>query len=88
MEDVHVSMIGLSSISMDINIYPNPTAGIIQIQGDGVFNVSIVSVSGCEVFAARANDQIMVNLMKSAPGVYFVIIHHKGATIREKIILQ
>jgi len=76
-------------ISDKINIYPNPTKGIINVACEYNATIKIIDISGRIVSFIEANkgDNIF-NLKKFEKGVYVVEIQTISEIITSKIVLQ
>ncbi len=74
---------------LDVNIYPNPTTGILIVKGNEIEQIEIVDVTGKTISNITMNgDMQSVDLSNLAKGVYFVKAISNTAIIIEKIILQ
>jgi len=75
-----------------INIYPNPSKGIVYLDFDNALkykNLSISSMSGKKVFYKQNLDKIeIVDLTNFADGIYLITILNDKRLIRSKLILQ
>ncbi|MBD3635919.1 MAG: T9SS type A sorting domain-containing protein [Crocinitomicaceae bacterium] len=82
-------VVGLTSLENDISIYPNPTNGIVHINGLGQdTNVSVIGINGQIVSKHQVNNSAEIDLSDMQPGVYLIEITAAGQkTIRKKIIL-
>ena len=70
-------------------IYPNPTRGILIIQGaNNISNVKIYSYSGILLINQNFdyNEKIEINLSDLNSGIYFIELYQDGKTRKEKII--
>jgi hypothetical protein len=85
-----VSVDELSLVDGDVNVYPNPTNGIIEINvADATnFNYTIIDVVGNVVTNNTVNgNRTTINLTNNALGVYFVTINTNNGSITKKVML-
>jgi hypothetical protein len=81
---------GLDSFSAgSVNIYPNPTTGLLFINGfDGLIDLEIISARGSIVWKENGFAQGEIDLSGNAPGVYFVRYVMTDKISIQKIILR
>lgn len=82
--------------SSEIQVYPNPSSGIVNIGIEGFgqeFTISILDISGKIIQshliqnAATVNNQVL-DLSGNASGLYFVNIFNDKKSVYKKIVLQ
>lgn len=71
-----------------IEIYPNPTSGLITINVEGTFNYTIVNVLGEVVITGQGNNIENVDLTDMNRGTYFITIESDDNIEVLKIIKQ
>ena len=71
----------------DFNIYPNPTNGILHIEGSEMSNIMILNVLGQEIktVATNSDETVEIDCSDLPNGVYFVKISGKSNIIRRFI---
>ena len=69
----------------NVRLYPNPTSGIINIEGDGEMTISVMNVLGQKVLETTANDNTTIDLSGFGEGIYMVRIENKNSTMTEKV---
>ena len=69
----------------NVNIYPNPTDGILRIDGEGAMTVSVMNVLGQKVMEMTVNDNAIIDLSGCESGIYMVRIATENGTITEKV---
>ncbi|MCQ2295438.1 MAG: T9SS type A sorting domain-containing protein [Bacteroidales bacterium] len=75
---------GISTLSnVNLNMYPNPTTGILNIAADGVKEVVVMDVDGRVVMTEHSNVVDMSNLNN---GVYFVRVITNNGADTQKIV--
>ncbi len=70
----------------NINIYPNPTTGIVNIEAEGLAKVVIFDVTGREVKALGAQSTIDISDLEA--GVYFFSIETANGTAMKKLVKE
>jgi sugar lactone lactonase YvrE len=55
-----------------IDVYPNPTNGILNIKAEAGTNITVYNAMGEEVLVSKATATTKINLSEQAAGVYFV----------------
>lgn len=71
------------TLSYNINLYPNPTTGILNIATEGVQSVNVMDVDGRVVMTANSNVIDMTSLNN---GVYFVRVITANGTTTQKVV--
>lgn len=69
----------------DLQVYPSPTNGIIEINGSDILSVKVTSLNGKTVYDTN-NNNYPIDLTKQPNGVYFVYIKTAKETWVRKII--
>jgi hypothetical protein len=72
------------------NIYPNPSNGILNIEGIDEMDSPVISVRNSlgETLFSEPLKQSSVDLRKNPPGVYFVTVQAENKQYTKKVILQ
>ena len=79
------SIIDNSEISSSINVYPNPTNGIINIDATEINKIEVIDTKGCTKYTGKANQ---INISDFKKGIYFIKISTKNGFDVKKIILN
>lgn len=75
-----------NNLQSKINIYPNPTSGIVFIDAENIKLIEVINSNGQIV--KRIKGESSLNLSNQARGIYFIkVITDKGSTV-SKIILK
>ena len=69
----------------NINIYPNPTTGLININVDNIKQIDIINIEGKNIYSSK--EQI-IDISNQPKGIYFVKITTANNVITQKIILE
>ncbi|MDA7803622.1 T9SS type A sorting domain-containing protein [Crocinitomix sp.] len=69
-----------------LTVYPNPTAGIIQINYKGVFSYQITAVNGEIIVAGNSVDVDLIDLSNLSNGIYFIRVNHLEGSSIAKVV--
>lgn len=84
---VEVDFVGISDAdAMDVNIYPNPTSGTVNIRGLGQSNVTVLNAIGKVIATEQINGQGTLNL--NNPGVYFIRLQTDQKVVTKRVIVE
>jgi len=88
-EFVEELSVASSDFSAEVNLYPNPTSGVVSIQNNSALpieNVEVYSITG-QTILTSTSTQIDLSALNS--GVYFVkLIAEEGTSITKKVVKQ
>lgn len=68
---------------INLNVYPNPTTGIVTVDGEGIKNVEVMDMSGRMVMNTNNRTVDMTNLSN---GIYMMRISTEKGTFTQKIV--
>lgn len=87
--------VGINQVDLasQIQVNPNPTKGFLNIQlpsagSNPSFSISVMTVSGQEVFNTEVNANTSLDLSAQPDGVYLVKIIGANQSITRKVLLQ
>ena len=83
-----VTCASVAENALSVQIYPNPTNDIVNIDGvtNGVF--SITNVLGEKVNSGVLKENTIVSLEKLRKGVYTIIIESENLKYTDKVVVQ
>jgi superfamily I DNA and/or RNA helicase len=72
-----------------INIYPNPSAGQIIVEGENIYKIEIIDIIGRTVYSSLINQtRQSIDLSTRRRGIYFVeVTTNRGTTIHKLILM-
>jgi hypothetical protein len=80
---------GIENRRLDaISVYPNPTSGKINIQGERIISVKMFDLLGNLLYNDKDKHAYLISLDNEPNGIYLVKIHEGERVITRKIILQ
>ncbi len=72
-----------------INIYPNPSTGVVTIDAEGYYDVAVYNVSGQLVKKLDVNGKTNLNLSNVEKGVYMLVMKSQdGKSNKQMIVLE
>lgn len=72
---------------IDIEIFPNPTTGLLNIKGDNIESVEIIDIAG-RIVGTFENPSQTIDISKYEKGVYFAKVKIAGEVFTRKVLLQ
>lgn len=74
--------------SVEIKLFPNPAADYVEIHSDknGIFNISILNLTGELVLSAKTEKRISTSSL--AAGIYLVQIEQNGFVSNQKLVIK
>lgn len=72
----------------NVRLYPNPTNGILNIEGEGAMNISVMNTLGQKVFETTATDNATIDLNGCESGIYMIQIKSESGTMTQKVNVQ
>jgi Peptidase C10 family. len=70
------------------DIYPNPTKGILNVEGEGEMTISVLNVLGQKVLETTATDNTTLDMSGFETGIYMVRIETAQGTMTEKVSVR
>ena len=84
--DNHCSGANVNEISeSNVNLYPNPTSGILNIEGEGNMTISVMNMLGQKVMEMNATDKVIIDLNGCESGIYMVKVKTDNGTVTKKV---
>lgn len=75
---------GINTINgVEINLYPNPTTGIVNIDAEGIESVEVMDMSGRVIMTSNENS---VNISDLSNGVYMFRINTNAGSSLQKVV--
>lgn len=69
-----------------VTVYPNPTDGVININGEGVENIMIYNALGQKIYESEVrNDMVEIDMARFGAGIYMIKIYGKAGESTHKI---
>lgn len=77
-------VVGIDNVNANVELYPNPTTGILNINAEGLQEVNVVDLSGRVVMSQKNSN--VVDMSELANGVYFVRVITNNGVSTQKIV--
>lgn len=76
----------------EINVYPNPTAGLFNVDFDKATNITVMNLLGSVVYNEKIEDNApgtkSIDLNSFANGIYFICVYDEDRCSKRKLILN
>ena len=72
-------------ITNNVRLYPNPTNGILNVEGEGAMTISVMNMLGQKVLKTTANGNTTIDLSGFDSGIYLVRIETENGMKIEKV---
>ena len=69
----------------NINVYPNPTNGLLNIEGQGTMHISVSNLMGQKLMEAEAEGNTTLDLSRYESGMYLVRIEYADGVMVQKV---
>ena len=71
------------------NVYPNPTTGVVAVEGENISAISIYNAAGQLVNVVRASEKTTIDMSVYGAGVYFLnIIDSANNTTVQRVVVK
>jgi len=75
-------MEGVNELGQSLKLYPNPTSGMLNIEGEGMTSVEVYNTVGQRVMTQKADGKaIQINTANMSNGMYVVRIYANDGTV-------
>ena len=72
-------------ITSNVRLYPNPTKGILNIEGNGEMTISVMNTLGQIILVSTANSNATIEMSAFETGIYMVRIETENRINTEKV---
>ncbi len=88
--NLKLSSTGISTANNDVNFYPNPTNGMVEVsvENEGNYHISIQTLNGQVIVQQNISGNTQLNLSYCSKGIYVVIIENDSSRRIEKLIIK
>ena len=69
----------------NVNLYPNPTNGLLNIEGQGTMHISVSNLMGQKLMEAEAEGNTTLDLSRFESGMYLVRIEYADGVMVQKV---
>ena len=90
---INYNISGIDNLDNNISIYPNPTKGILTIEGgSNIRNIIILNTLGNQLLSVENNSndysKSEIDLTTFAKGIYFIQVEQNNQIMNYRIVLQ
>ena len=86
--DVLIDITDVEENTANVSLYPNPTNGLLNIEGQGMMHISISNLLGQKMQESTAEGNITLDLSRYEAGLYLVRIETEKGVIVQKVNLK
>ena len=83
--DVMIRITDVEENTANVSLYPNPTNGLLNIEGQGTMHISISNLLGQMVCETSAEDSAILDLSGYGQGIYLVRIMTSDGVMVQKV---
>ena len=83
--DVMIGITNVDENTSNVSLYPNPTNGLLNIEGQGTMHISISNLLGQKVCETSAEDSANLDLSGYGQGIYLVRIKTSDGVMVQKV---
>ena len=86
--EVELTITDLEENVSEINVYPNPTKGLLNIEGQGVMHVIVSNLLGQKVLETEVDGNAAIDLSHFGQGIYLLRIDAANGVVSRKVSVQ
>ncbi len=87
-EEIIIIITDLAENSGDIQVYPNPTNGLLNIEGQGTMHISISNLLGQTLQETKAEGNTTLDMSRFESGMYLIRIETENGVTIQKVNLR
>ena len=88
---IHIdeSLLSVTEISAETQLYPNPTSGLFTVEGANVAKVEVYNLVGQKICEQQGSKVVNIDAANWNKGIYLVnIIEENGAVVAKKLVVK
>ena len=87
--DVMVNITGIGeNTTLEVMLYPNPTDGLLRIEGQGLMQVTVMNLLGQRLLETTVEHKASVDLGRFGQGVYLVRVETAQGSVVKKVFTR
>ena len=71
-----------------VNVYPNPTSGMVNVIGNGTMHITVCNLLGQKVMETKAENDTTIDLNRCESGIYIIHIEARNGISTQKITIE
>ena len=83
--DVQVTITDVTENVENVRVYPNPTRGLVTVEGQGAMRISVSNLLGQKMLDTTVEGNASIDLSRYGQGVYVLRIETFGGTMIQKV---
>ena len=83
-----IVLVGIQDMNPNFSLYPNPTTGMLYINAQGTYDVTVLNAIGNVVKTQQIGGNGQLNLSGFADGIYFIRLQSDNSVVTKRIILE
>ena len=87
-ESVSITVTDVEENTANINVYPNPTNGLLNIEGQGTMHIIVRNLLGQKLIETEAKGNTTLDLSRFESGMYLVRIENEDGVMVQKVNLR
>ena len=84
-EEIIIIITDIAENSGDIQVYPNPTNGMLNIEGQGTMHISVSNLMGQKLMETTANGNATLDMSRFDSGMYLIRIETENGVFVQKV---
>lgn len=88
--EINAGFFGVDEHGVEVNVYPNPTKGIVTVEAEGIESVRLINMMGQTLMRNEYNrsDSVGLSLSGLVPSVYLLEIKTVNGEVKRLVVLQ
>ena len=86
--DVLIDITDVEENTAIVNVYPNPTYGLLHIEGQGKMHISISNLMGQKLLETDTEGSTVLDLSQYESGIYFISIETENGKMVRKVTVR
>jgi len=95
-EDCESEMVGIGGLIVtnvdentdDIQVFPNPTTGLLNVNGNGTMHITVSNIMGQKLMEATAEGNTTIDMSHLTVGMYIIRIETENGVMTQKVNLR
>ncbi len=88
-EEVTLTLDAINEISnKELNIYPNPSTGLFNVEAEGNYEATVVNLTGQVVYQNTLSGNTVIDLSSQPAGIYFIRIKNNNNISNKRIVIE
>jgi hypothetical protein len=87
--EINAGYFGIDEHGVEVNVYPNPTKGTVNIEAEGIESIRLTNMMGqvLDWVETDGADSVMLNLNSLAPSIYLLEIKTINGIVKRRVVV-